>query len=50
MSGKIPTGLGIRIMKYRAKVIGASVELHSELERGTRMECAFNPKFREQQK
>jgi PAS domain S-box-containing protein len=50
MSGKTRTGLGIRIMKYRAKVIGASVELHSELERGTRMECAFNPKFREQQK
>jgi PAS domain S-box-containing protein len=50
LSDKNRSGLGIRIMKYRAKVIGATVELHSELERGTRIECAFNPKFREHQK
>ena len=44
------TGLGIRIMKYRAKVIGATLSLHSELQRGTRIECVFNPSFRENQK
>lgn len=50
LTDKNRTGLGIRIMKYRAKVIGATLELHSELEHGTRMECVFNPKFRENQK
>ena len=44
------SGLGIRIMKYRAKVIGATLNLHSELQRGTRIECVFNPSFRENQK
>lgn len=46
MSDKTRTGLGIRIMKYRAKVIGATLELHSRLEHGTLIECVFNPKFR----
>ena len=44
------SGLGVRIMKYRAKVIGATLNLHSELQRGTRIECVFNPSFRENQK
>ncbi len=44
------SGLGVRIMKYRAKVIGATLNVQSELQRGTRIECVFNPSFRENQK
>ena len=36
-------GMGIGIMRYRAKVIGATVELKSEPGQGTRISCKIRP-------
>jgi two-component system CheB/CheR fusion protein len=36
-------GMGIGIMRYRAKVIGATLELRSELGQGTLIVCKFPP-------
>jgi signal transduction histidine kinase len=35
------TGLGLRIMHYRAKMIGGSLEMHSSPESGTIVRCVF---------
>jgi PAS domain S-box-containing protein len=35
------TGMGIGIMRYRARVIGATLDLQSEPGRGTRVRCLF---------
>lgn len=37
------SGMGIRIMRYRAKVIGANLELHSQVAGGTTIACIFSP-------
>jgi two-component system, LuxR family, sensor kinase FixL len=41
------SGMGIRIMRYRAKVIGATLDLQSQVNHGTQIMCAFNPSSRE---
>ena len=43
LPGSSRTGMGIRIMRYRAAVIGATLDLKSEPGRGTRMVCGFSP-------
>lgn len=43
MADKNRRGMGLRIMKYRAKVIGAALAVHSALNQGTEMQCTFNP-------
>lgn len=40
-------GMGIRIMRYRARVIGASLEVSSQPQRGTLVVCKFSPRRRE---
>ena len=35
------TGMGIRIMRYRARVIGATLDLKSQPGRGTQITCIF---------
>ncbi len=50
LEDKSQTGMGVRIMKYRAKVIGANLELRSELSQGTQIECSFKPMFRKKVK
>ena len=35
------SGMGIRIMRYRARVIGATLDLKSQPGRGTQISCAF---------
>jgi PAS domain S-box-containing protein len=40
-------GMGIRIMRYRAKVIGASLDLASQAGSGTQISCVFSPEQRE---
>jgi PAS domain S-box-containing protein len=37
------TGMGIGIMRYRAKVIGSTLELASEPGRGTKISCKIRP-------
>jgi signal transduction histidine kinase len=37
------TGMGIRIMHYRARVIGATLDLKSERGSGTQVTCLFSP-------
>jgi two-component system, LuxR family, sensor kinase FixL len=37
------TGMGIRIMHYRARVIGATLDLKSERALGTQVACLFSP-------
>jgi signal transduction histidine kinase len=37
------TGMGLRIMRYRARVIGAELELRSRPDSGTRVSCVFAP-------
>lgn len=39
-------GLGLRIMKYRADLIGADLEVHSEPEQGTRIHSRWSPSRR----
>jgi len=41
------SGMGIRIMRYRAKVIGATLDLQSQINHGTQVTCAFNLSSRE---
>jgi two-component system, LuxR family, sensor kinase FixL len=41
------SGMGIRIMRYRARVIGATLELVSRPGQGTRVCCVFSPVSRE---
>lgn len=36
------TGMGIRIMHYRARVIGASLDLKSKVGSGTEIQCVFD--------
>jgi signal transduction histidine kinase len=38
-----PGGMGIGIMRYRAKVIGATLELKSDLGKGTTITCKIHP-------
>jgi PAS domain S-box-containing protein len=40
-------GMGIRIMRYRARVIGATLDLKSQPGRGTQVTCTFYPTARE---
>ena len=36
-------GMGIRIMRYRARVIGATLDLQSSSGKGTQVRCSFYP-------
>jgi nitrate/nitrite-specific signal transduction histidine kinase len=36
--------MGVRIMQYRAKTIGATLDLKSSAGDGTRITCVFYPK------
>jgi signal transduction histidine kinase len=47
MSGKNQSGMGIRIMRYRAKVIGAALDIQSQVGHGTQITCVFHPSSRE---
>jgi two-component system CheB/CheR fusion protein len=47
MSSKKRSGMGIRIMRYRAKVIGATLDVQSEPGHGTQITCLFSPALRE---
>jgi two-component system CheB/CheR fusion protein len=38
---KSQTGLGLRIMSYRAKMISGSLSLHSSPREGTLVRCSF---------
>ncbi len=38
-----PAGMGLRIMQYRARVIGAALDVHSQPGAGTRVNCLFLP-------
>lgn len=38
-----PTGMGLRIMEYRARVIGATLEIQSRQGEGTTVRCRFVP-------
>ncbi len=40
-------GMGIRIMRYRARVIGATLDLKSKPGKGTQVTCMFYPASRE---
>ncbi|MCP3926184.1 MAG: PAS domain S-box protein [Desulfobacterales bacterium] len=39
------SGLGLRIMEYRAKSIGAHLEITANKEKGTRVTCTINQEF-----
>jgi PAS domain S-box-containing protein len=41
LSDKLRAGMGIGIMRYRAKVIGATLDIQSEAGRGTQIDCFF---------
>jgi len=41
LSGRNYTGMGIRIMRYRARVIGATLDLKSQPGQGTQVSCVF---------
>ena len=43
LSGRNSTGMGIRIMRYRARVIGATLDLKSRPGQGTQITCCFMP-------
>ena len=47
LPGQSRTGMGVRIMRYRAGVIGASLDLKSEPGRGTHLVCEFDLKARD---
>ncbi len=47
ISDKSRGGMGIRIMRYRAKVIGAALDLQSQVNHGTQITCVFNASARE---
>jgi PAS domain S-box-containing protein len=46
-NGARQSGMGLRIMDYRARVIGATLEVKSRLGAGTQLTCVFLPAFRE---
>ena len=46
-AGNGPTGMGLRIMHYRASVIGATLALKSAPGAGTRVACLFLPVLRD---
>jgi signal transduction histidine kinase len=43
LGGAAPAGMGLRIMNYRARVIGATLQLESQPGAGTRVACFFLP-------
>lgn len=45
--GPPPTGMGIRIMQYRARVIGSTLSLESRPGGGTHVVCLFSPELHE---
>lgn len=47
LTGSRHTGMGLRIMHYRARVIGAALEVNSRPGAGTTIRCLFLPAFRE---
>lgn len=47
LPGKSRSGMGIRIMRYRANVIGATLDVQSQIKHGTQITCVFNPSSRE---
>jgi PAS domain S-box-containing protein len=46
-NGARQSGMGLRIMDYRARVIGATLEVKSHPGSGTQLTCIFLPIFRE---
>jgi PAS domain S-box-containing protein len=46
-NGARQNGMGLRIMDYRARVIGATLEVKSRPGAGTQLTCVFLPIFRE---
>ena len=46
-NGARQSGMGLRIMDYRARVIGATLEVKSAPGAGTQLTCVFLPLFRE---
>jgi two-component system, LuxR family, sensor kinase FixL len=42
LPGKSRSGMGIRIMRYRAKMIGATLEVQSQVNHGTQILCIVN--------
>ena len=49
-AGVRPAGMGLRIMDYRARVIGATLEVTSRPGDGTTISCLFVPAFSESRK
>lgn len=47
-AGANRAGMGIRIMRYRAKVVGATLDLQSQPESGTLVTCVFNAAARDE--
>ena len=47
LKGARQTGMGLRIMHYRARVIGATLEVKSQPGHGTQVTCVFLPGVRE---
>lgn len=45
VAGARPAGMGLRIMHYRARVIGATLEVNSRPGAGTIIRCLFVPAF-----
>jgi PAS domain S-box-containing protein len=43
MAGNARVGMGIDIMSYRARVIGATLDLQSQPGKGTQITCVFHP-------
>jgi two-component system CheB/CheR fusion protein len=43
LTGGSQTGMGIRIMRYRARVIGATLDVKTEAGHGTQVTCTFSP-------
>ena len=43
LPGNSRTGMGVRIMRYRARVIGATLDLQSQPGQGTQVTCVFYP-------
>jgi signal transduction histidine kinase len=48
LSNKAHTGMGVRIMQYRARVIGATLNLQSAPGAGAHLTCIFSPVAREE--
>jgi len=46
VSSDSSAGMGLRIMRYRAAVIGATLEIRSRPAAGTMIQCLFTPVFR----